>query len=154
MANSGPASGVEDGLARPRSDRSQPCTIPPHRPAPDKERIRGKAGGSPSGRRGQCRECARHVAWPLKDGEPTKDWWPGTQTIQEIRPGSAVSRIYEGRQRKPDDLEAGSQRAIAVHARENPATSDTTSDTGIAHCIARADQAGKRRSRSDECDMG
>jgi hypothetical protein len=67
----------------------------------------------------------------LKDGEPTKDWRRGTQTIQEIRPGSVVSLIYEDRRRKPDDLEAQEgQRAIAVPARENLATSDS----GIAHC--------------------
>jgi hypothetical protein len=49
------------------------------------------------------------------------------------------SRIHEDRQRKPDDLEAQEgKRAIAVHALENLASSDT----GIAHVaagIARAD---------------
>ena len=66
------------------------------------------------------------VAWPLEDGEPKKDWRPGTDTAQEIRPGSVLSRKYEDRQRKPDDLEAQEgQRAIAVHALENLAMSDT-----------------------------
>lgn len=51
---------------------------------------------------------------------------PGTDTVQEIRPGSVLSRTYEERPRKPDDLEAHEgQRAIAVHALENLATSDT-----------------------------
>jgi hypothetical protein len=37
-----------------------------------------------------------------------------------------LSRTYEERQRKPDDLEAQEgQRVIAVHALENLATSDT-----------------------------
>jgi hypothetical protein len=66
------------------------------------------------------------VAWPLEDGEPKKDWRPGTDTVPDIRPGSVLSRTYEERQRKPDDLEAQEgQRAIAVHALENLATSDT-----------------------------
>ena len=66
------------------------------------------------------------VAWPLEDGEPKKGWRPGTDTVQEIRPGSVLSRTYEERQRKPDDLEAQEgQRVIAVHALENLATSDT-----------------------------
>jgi hypothetical protein len=48
-----------------------------------------------------------------------------TDTVQDIRPGSVLSRTYEERQRKPDDLEAQEgQRAIAVHALENLATSD------------------------------
>jgi hypothetical protein len=51
---------------------------------------------------------------------------PGTDTVQDIRPGSALTRKYEDRQRKPDDLEAQeSQRPIAVHALENLGTSDT-----------------------------
>ena len=66
------------------------------------------------------------IAWPLEDGEPKKGWRPGTDTVQEIRPGSVLSRTYEERQRKPDDLEAQvGQRAIAVHALENLARSDT-----------------------------
>jgi hypothetical protein len=66
------------------------------------------------------------VAWPLEDGEPKQDWRPGTDTVQDIRPGSVLSRRYEDRQRKPDDLEAQEgQRAIAVHALENLAASDT-----------------------------
>jgi phenylpropionate dioxygenase-like ring-hydroxylating dioxygenase large terminal subunit len=66
------------------------------------------------------------VAWPLKDGEPKKGWQPGTDTVQDIRPGSVLSRKYEERQRKPDDLEAQEgQRAIAVHALENLASSDS-----------------------------
>ena len=66
------------------------------------------------------------VAWPLEDGEPRKGWRPGTDTVQDIRPGSVRSRKYEERQRKPDDLEAQEgQRPIAVHALENLATSDT-----------------------------
>jgi hypothetical protein len=65
------------------------------------------------------------VTWPLEDGEPKKNWRPGTDTVQEIRPGSTLSRRYEDRQRKPDDLEAQEgQRTIAVHALENLATSD------------------------------
>jgi hypothetical protein len=64
------------------------------------------------------------VAWPLDEGGPKKDWRPGTDTVQEIRPGSVLSRKYEERQRKPDDLEAQEgQRGIAVHALENLATS-------------------------------
>lgn len=66
------------------------------------------------------------VAWPLEDGEPKKNWRPRTDTVQEIRPGSVLSRTYEERQRKPDDLEAQEgQRGTAVHALENLATSDT-----------------------------
>ena len=66
------------------------------------------------------------VAWPLENGEPKPDWKPGTDTIADIRPGSVLSRTYEERQRKPDDLKAQEgQRAIAVHALENLATSDT-----------------------------
>jgi len=65
------------------------------------------------------------VAWPLENGAPKQDWRPGTDTIQDIRPGSVLSRSYEERQRKPDDLEAQEgQRPIAVHALENLATSD------------------------------
>ena len=66
------------------------------------------------------------VAWPLEDGEPKKDWRPGTDTVQVIRPGSVLTRKYTDRQRKPDDLEAQEgQRPIAVHALENLGTSDT-----------------------------
>ena len=66
------------------------------------------------------------VAWPLEDGEPKKDWRPGTDTVQDIRPGSVLTRKYKDRQRKPDDLEAQEgQRPIAVHALENLGTSDT-----------------------------
>src|SRR5882724_9898151 len=32
------------------------------------------------------------VAWPLEDGEPKKDWRPGTDTVQDIRPGSVLTR--------------------------------------------------------------
>jgi hypothetical protein len=46
--------------------------------------------------------------------------------LQDIRPGSVLTRKYEDRQRKPDDLEAQEgQRPIAVHALENLGTSDT-----------------------------
>jgi hypothetical protein len=66
------------------------------------------------------------VAWPLENGEPKRDWRAGTDTIQDIRPGSVLQRTYEERQRKPDDLEAQEgQRAIAIHALENLAPSDT-----------------------------
>jgi hypothetical protein len=66
------------------------------------------------------------VAWPLENGEPKRDWRAGTDTIQDIRPGSVLERTYEERQRKPDDLEAQEgQRAIAIHALENLAPSDT-----------------------------
>jgi len=66
------------------------------------------------------------VTWPIEDGEPRKGWRPGTDTVQDVRPGSVRSRNYEERQRKPDDLEAQEgQRPIAVHALENLATSDT-----------------------------
>jgi len=66
------------------------------------------------------------VAWPLENGAPKKDWRPGTDTVQDIRPGSVLARKYEDRQRKPDDLEAQEgQRSIAVHALENLGTSDT-----------------------------
>ena len=66
------------------------------------------------------------VAWPLENGEPNRDWRAGTDTIQDIRPGSVLERSYEERQRKPDDLEAQEgQRPIAIHALENLAHSDT-----------------------------
>jgi nitrite reductase/ring-hydroxylating ferredoxin subunit len=66
------------------------------------------------------------VAWPLENGEPKPDWKPGTDTVDEIRPGSLLERSYEERQRKPDDLEAQEgQRTIAVHALENLGHSDT-----------------------------
>lgn len=66
------------------------------------------------------------VAWPLENGEPKRGWRPGTDTIDEIRPGSLLSRSYEERQRKPDDLEAQEgQRTIAVHALEHLGSSDT-----------------------------
>jgi hypothetical protein len=65
------------------------------------------------------------VAWPTENGEPKRDWQPGTDTIDHIRPGSVLTRSYEERQRKPDDLEAQEgQRTIAVHALENLGTSD------------------------------
>ena len=65
------------------------------------------------------------VAWPLEDGERKPDWRPGTDTVEDIRPGSETVRTYEERQRKPDDLEAQEgQRSIAVHALENLAMSD------------------------------
>ncbi len=66
------------------------------------------------------------VAWPLEGGEPKRGWRPGTDTIADIRPGSVLTRNYEERQRKPDDLEAQEgQRTIAVHALENLGMSDT-----------------------------
>ena len=66
------------------------------------------------------------VAWPLEDGSPKKDWRPGTDTVQDIRPGSVLTRKYEDRQRKPGDLEAQEgQRSIAVHALEHLGTTDT-----------------------------
>jgi hypothetical protein len=62
----------------------------------------------------------------LENGEPKRDWKPGTDTVDEIRPGSFLQRSYEERQRKPDDLEAQEgQRAVAVHALENLGHSDT-----------------------------
>jgi hypothetical protein len=65
------------------------------------------------------------AAWPLGDGEPKKDWRPGTDMVHDIRPGSALSRTYEDRQRKPNDPEAQEgQRPIAIHTLENLATSD------------------------------
>ncbi len=67
------------------------------------------------------------VAWPRdENGEPRRDWRPGTDTAEAIRPGTLTSRSYEERQRRPDDLEAQEgQRPIAVHALENLAHSDT-----------------------------
>lgn len=66
------------------------------------------------------------VAWPLEEGRPKPGWRPGTDTIDDIRPGSVLQRSYEERQKKPDDLEAQEgQRTIAVHALEHLATSDT-----------------------------
>src|SRR4051794_13165267 len=65
------------------------------------------------------------VAWPLENAKPKRDWKPGTDTISDIRPGSVTERIYQERQRKPDDLEAQEgQRPIAIHALENLAHSD------------------------------
>jgi hypothetical protein len=47
-------------------------------------------------------------------------------TVQDIRPGSVLTRKFEDRQRKPDDLVAQEgQRPIAVHMLENLGTSDT-----------------------------
>jgi hypothetical protein len=66
------------------------------------------------------------VAWPIENGEPKRDWKPGTDTVADIRPGSFLARSHEERQRRPDDLEAQEgQRAIAVHALENLGHSDT-----------------------------
>ncbi|MGO4330407.1 Rieske 2Fe-2S domain-containing protein [Cupriavidus sp. 2TAF22] len=66
------------------------------------------------------------VAWPLEGGAPKPGWRPGTDISDAIRPGAALERSYEERQRKPDDREAQEgQRAIAVHALENLGTSDT-----------------------------
>jgi nitrite reductase/ring-hydroxylating ferredoxin subunit len=66
------------------------------------------------------------VAWPMAGGAPKPGWRPGTDTIDDIRPGSVLQRGYEERQKKPDDLEAQEgQRTIAVHALENLGTSDT-----------------------------
>jgi hypothetical protein len=66
------------------------------------------------------------VAWPLENGEPKRDWRPGTDTVEDIRPGSETARSYEERQRKPDDLEAQEgQRPIAVHALETLGMSDS-----------------------------
>ena len=65
------------------------------------------------------------VAWPIENGELKKNWRPGTDTVSDIRPGSFTQRTYEDKQLRPDDLEAQeSQRAIAVHALENLASSD------------------------------
>ena len=50
---------------------------------------------------------------------------PKPTRVQDIRPGSVLSRKHEDRQRKPDDLEAEGQRTIAVPALENLAPSDT-----------------------------
>lgn len=66
------------------------------------------------------------VAWPLENGKPKAGWRPGTDISDEVRPGAAVSRSYEDRQRKPDDREAQEgQRTTAVHALENLGMSDT-----------------------------
>jgi nitrite reductase/ring-hydroxylating ferredoxin subunit len=65
------------------------------------------------------------VAWPRENGAPKPGWRPGTDTIDDIRPGSVLQRTYAERQRKPDDLEAQEgQRRVAVHALENLGTSD------------------------------
>jgi phenylpropionate dioxygenase-like ring-hydroxylating dioxygenase large terminal subunit len=65
------------------------------------------------------------VAWPLEGGVPKPDWRPGTDISDEVRPGAALERSYEERQRYPDDREAQEgQRTIAVHALENLGTSD------------------------------
>jgi nitrite reductase/ring-hydroxylating ferredoxin subunit len=66
------------------------------------------------------------VAWPLEGGVPKPDWRPGTDISDAVRPGAALERSYEERQRKPDDREAQEgQRTTAVHALENLGTSDT-----------------------------
>jgi hypothetical protein len=59
-------------------------------------------------------------AWPAdENGEPVKDWRPGTDTISDVRPGQLRDRSYEDKQRKPDDMEAQEgQRSMPVHARE------------------------------------
>jgi phenylpropionate dioxygenase-like ring-hydroxylating dioxygenase large terminal subunit len=65
------------------------------------------------------------VAWPLQNGELSKDWRPRTDTVLPIRPGDRRDRPYEERQRKPDDMEAQEgQRTIAVHALERLVPSD------------------------------
>ena len=66
------------------------------------------------------------VAWPKDaNGAPLAGWKPGTDTITDIRPGNLRDRAYEEKQRYPDDMEAQEgQRAIAIHALENLATSD------------------------------
>ncbi len=66
------------------------------------------------------------VAWPARDGEPDPDWKAGTDTLTSVRPGNLRERPYEEKQRSPDDMEAQEgQRAIAVHALENLAVSDS-----------------------------
>ena len=72
--------------------------------------------------------CAASASLPgrSKNGEPSPDWKPGTDTIADIRPGSFLQRSYEARQRGPDALEAQEgQRPIAIHALEHLAHSDT-----------------------------
>jgi plastocyanin len=92
------------------------------------------------------------VAWPLEDGAPKKDWRPGTDTIQDKRPGSVLTRKYEDRQRKPDDLEAQEgQRPIAVHALENLGTSNT-GITMLRHLLREQVKRVEGRPGSDECD--
>ena len=59
------------------------------------------------------------------NGAPLAGWKPGTDTITDIRPGNLRDRAYEEKQRHPYDMEAQEgQRAIAIHALENLATSD------------------------------
>jgi len=65
------------------------------------------------------------VAWPAKNGVPVEGWKPGTDTVTNIRPGNLRDRLYEEKQRRPDDMEAQEgQRPIAIHAAENLALSD------------------------------
>lgn len=71
------------------------------------------------------------VAWPLVDGEPDPNWRPRTDTVTyddrgtKIRPGDQRNRLYEERQRRPDDMEAQEgQRAIAIHDLETLVSSD------------------------------
>ena len=77
------------------------------------------------------------VAWPLEDGEPKKDWRPGTDTVQDIRPGSVLTR------------RRASGRSPCTHSKtlEPP-----TPAHDAAASAARADQAGGGRPRPDECD--
>jgi hypothetical protein len=68
----------------------------------------------------------RIVAWPLEDGAPKKDWRPGTDTVQDIRPGSVQTRNTKIASASPTISRAQEgQRSIAVHALENLGTSDT-----------------------------
>jgi hypothetical protein len=55
-----------------------------------------------------------------RDGAPKKDWQPATDTVQDIRPGSVLTRKYEDRQRNPDKRASG---RITVRALENLETS-------------------------------
>jgi hypothetical protein len=94
------------------------------------------------------------VAWPLENGEPKPDWKPGTDTIADIRPGSFLQRSYEERQRKPDDLEAQEgQRAIAIHALENLAHSNT-GIVMLRRLFAGAAEPHRARPRPDQHHAG
>jgi hypothetical protein len=79
------------------------------------------------------------IAWPLEDGEPKKGWRPGTDTAQDIRPGSVLSRKHEDRQRKPEISRRGkasgpSPRMLSKTSQRRIAASPSCG----GHCASRS----------------
>ncbi len=145
-----------------RMVRHAECIVPQrlYHPQHPRTRHRGEAPGARHrtlvGGAHRQRACARHQHHRLAPGKRrTEAGLEGRHRYDQPTSGRArsLTRSYEERQRKPDDLEAQEgQRTIAVHALENLAPSDTGDRDAAAYAArAAAARRGRAATRSTWC---